>query len=60
MQTFWKVKIIKEHYALDFEKKLSDFLNSSEIKKIVDIEYSTIHKSDSMYSTTYTALIIYE
>lgn len=71
----YKTKLITETVGYEFEKKVSDFLNGSEVKEIVNIKYSAVNGSNIDYtanpniqtavkhntnSIIYTALIIYK
>lgn len=71
----YKTKLIVESDNYKFEKSLTNFLNSSEVNEIIDIEYSAIDGSNIDYNKTsklqtavnrdtnsmiYTALIIYK
>ena len=52
-----KVKTYDNQHLFDLEKSINEFLKKQEVKRLIDIKFTAVSKSDG---DKYAALIVYE
>ena len=52
-----KVKTYDNQHLFDLEKSINEFLKKEEVKRLIDIKFTAVSKSDG---DKYAALIVYE
>lgn len=52
-----KVKTYDNQHLSDLEKSVNEFLKKQEVKRLIDVKFTAVNKSDG---DKYAALILYE